>query len=136
MPSPAEPVHAVRWDDGSDVPLLRGPYPDGTFELREALVFSVSLDPTLPVNIVVPAGFRTDFASIPGVAQSFGFAKFGRHNMAAVLHDYMFARRLFRFSVANAIFNQALRQSGIPATRAFLISTACQLFGRRHYGSR
>jgi hypothetical protein len=133
MSTDQQSPRSIAWGDLDAAPLLRGPYPDGTFELCESLVFSISLDPELPVNIVVPQGFRTDFASIPPIAQALGFQKFGRHTMAAVLHDYMFTRRLFRFSVANAIFNQALRASGVGPTRAWVMTAACQIFGRRYY---
>lgn len=37
---------------------------------------------------VVPAGFRTDFASIPRWAQPL-LSRTGKHNRAAVLHDYL-----------------------------------------------
>lgn len=41
-------------------------------------------------GIIVPAGFRCDFASIPKVFWSLGFTPLGRHQWAAVLHDWLY----------------------------------------------
>jgi hypothetical protein len=42
------------------------------------------------LQIVVPGGFLTDFASIPGWARKI-VSPFGRHAKAAVLHDWLYA---------------------------------------------
>ena len=44
--------------------------------------------------VVVPYGYRTDFASVPPILWGF-IPSIGRHNHAAVLHDYLYDNRLF-----------------------------------------
>ncbi len=41
-------------------------------------------------GVSVPAGYRCDFASIPKVLWSFGFHPLGRHQRAALLHDWLY----------------------------------------------
>jgi hypothetical protein len=41
-------------------------------------------------NMVVPAGYRCDFATVPKIVWSFGFTPLGRHQRAALLHDYIY----------------------------------------------
>ena len=40
-------------------------------------------------RIIVPAGFVTDFASVPQVAQSI-ISVLGKHSVPAVVHDYLY----------------------------------------------
>jgi hypothetical protein len=41
-------------------------------------------------GVTVPAGYRCDFATIPKIVWSFGFTPLGRHQRAALLHDYLY----------------------------------------------
>jgi len=43
----------------------------------------------IKVKVVVPAGFETDFASIPQPFHWF-ISKLGRYNKAAVIHDFIY----------------------------------------------
>jgi Protein of unknown function (DUF1353) len=112
---------------------LSGPDEHGLFTLVEPVTFDLSEAGTLSLQVVVPSGFVTDFASIPAVAQIFKFDKFGKHNLAALLHDYMYASHVVNFEVANAIFYAALRRAGISPWRAKLMALAVQFGGKRSY---
>lgn len=44
--------------------------------------------------VTVPRGYKTDFASVPPILWGF-IPSIGRHNLAALLHDYLYDNRLF-----------------------------------------
>ena len=60
------------------------------FELQQPLHFLLTGNRV----VIVPAGYKTDFASVPphlwGV-----FPSIGRHNHAAVIHDWLYDNRVF-----------------------------------------
>lgn len=65
-------------------------------------------------TIVVPAGFVTDGASIPRWAWSLvGGPMSGRYVWAAVIHDYLYVKHLVKRNVADWIFWDAMRVSGV-----------------------
>jgi hypothetical protein len=73
----------------------------------------------------VPAGFRTDFASVPH-ALTWLVPRTGRHNRAAVLHDFLTrpgpdgVPPVSRLD-ADRIFLRVLRELGVPRTRRRLM---------------
>lgn len=57
------------------------------------------------VTIEVEAGFETDFASIPRLADDlFGLNPMGRHNKAVVIHDKLYADANLAAIIAERIF--------------------------------
>ena len=70
--------------------------------------------------ITVPAGFRSDGASIPGLVSWF-LPRWGRYRRAAIIHDYLCIRlrqgRPHEFAptrkVADQIFLETLKVSGV-----------------------
>ena len=70
--------------------------------------------------VLVPAGFVTDFASVPRWPLT--FALLGQYGHAAsVLHDYLYATGGLSRSEADQVFRNALRSSGIARWRAWLM---------------
>ena len=63
----------------------------GYWVLVEPLVVRVGEGPG---SLVVPAGFVTDFASIPGRLQGLVF-KLGPHPCPAITHDYPYWKQLY-----------------------------------------
>ena len=60
---------------------------DGTnFMLADPLPYEIEVS---NVKIVVPQGFVTDFASVPGLARAV-ISVLGRHSIPALLHDYLY----------------------------------------------
>lgn len=103
-----------------------------SFELLESVTFK--LDDAGAYSITVPAGFVTDLASIPAIAGVFGFSKLGKHSACAVLHDYLFRSGPdLGFSVANALFLESMRRSGVGVVKRSLMATAVEAFGRKNY---
>ena len=88
--------------------------------------------------IAVPAGFVTDFASVP-----WGFwnlePPLGDAGKAAVVHDYLYATKGLggRYSRAQAdgIFRQALGALGVPLWKRTLLWAAVRVGGASGWGS-
>ena len=79
-------------------------------------------------------GFRTDFASIPGGAQSF-ISPFGAHAEAAVIHDFMYAvGEEGGRDQADKVFYTQLRESRVGALRSRIMYEAVRRGGGGAYG--
>jgi hypothetical protein len=89
-------------------------------EPDEQLVYQSALYPDL---IVVPGGFKTDFASIPRIFTPI-HPKDGKHRLAAVVHDYLCRLEGFPRKLADKIFYEAMIVLGVRKTRrmAFYIA--------------
>ena len=62
--------------------------------------------------ITVPAGFETDFASIPRGLWNI-LPKHGRQDKAAVLHDYLYVHNGVTRAEADALFREAMEAEGV-----------------------
>jgi len=105
---------AWQWtDDGRHARLLE-PY-------RRWTVFGV---------VTVPAGFETDFASIPRLFWSV-IPKVGRYNHAAVIHDYLYRTQPDGWTrgMADTVFQDLMREDGVCASRAWTMHRAVRLGG-------
>lgn len=80
------------------------------------------------VCITVPAGFETDFASVPRIFWSI-FPPTGKHGKAAVLHDYLYATQQASRVVADAIFLEAMAVLNVPAWRRWTMYLGVRLGG-------
>ena len=76
-------------------------------------------------RIVVPAGFVTDFASVPWWARGL-FAPFDRAAKAAVLHDWLWSRGSPRHA---AVFAEALAVLRVPAWKRAVMAAAVRWRG-------
>lgn len=100
----------------------KGKYlPDGyRFQLDEPLTYAVG-DEASPEKITVPAGFITDFASVPRVIQIFLPQSIGRR--AAILHDYLYHTHgeggRYTRREADGIFLEALKVLDVPWYQRF-----------------
>ena len=83
------------------------------------------------VIIEVPAGFETDFASVPRIFRGL-FPKAGKYRDAAVIHDYLYKYQGFEmFSRADvdSLFKQAMAELGVSWLRRNAIYSAVRLGG-------
>jgi hypothetical protein len=75
-------------------------------------------------EFTVPAGFRTDFASVPRVAVWL-IPRFGRYTPAAILHDWLCTVGIATGQVtsreADGLFRRIMRESGVPVLRRWLM---------------
>lgn len=68
-------------------------------------------------RIIVPNGFVTDFASVPRVPVAYWLFG-GEAQAAAVIHDFLYTTGIFPKDVADSVFYEAMRASGIGLLRA------------------
>ena len=87
------------------------------------------------VDLVVPVGFETDFASIPRFARLL-IPKLGRYNKAAVLHDWLYRELASRFipssnprKLADMIFLDAMIDLGVKPWKRTLMYWAVRIGG-------
>ena len=64
-------------------------------------------------TITAPAGFITDFASIPKIAWSIIGGPWGKYGKAAVIHDYLFATQQKSWRETNQIFLEGMQVLGV-----------------------
>jgi hypothetical protein len=106
---------------------------------RDGLTTAVLINPfgyrddQAKLQIVVPAGFLTDFASIPGWARAI-VSPFGRHAKAAVLHDWLYAiGEPGRKDVADHVFDHAMRELQVETWAREIMFGAVQVGGGHSY---
>lgn len=85
--------------------------------------------------IVVPAGYRTDLASVPRPAWWLVPRDDEQARRPSVVHDYIYTNLTDRFSKAEAdrIFYDALLDEGMHKPLAWLMYTAVRIGGRGNW---
>jgi hypothetical protein len=75
-------------------------------------------------RFVVPAGFRTDFATVPRLV-TWLIPRFGAYTLAAILHDWLCSQGIRAGVVsareADGIFRRVMRESGVPVLRRWMM---------------
>ena len=103
--------------DGDTVTVRR--LDDRWWTVVEPLVYRGRTD-----TFVVPAGFRTDFATVPRLVVWL-IPRFGRYTLAAVLHDWLVTDGIGSGAVtsrdADGIFRRVMRELGVPVVRRWLM---------------
>jgi hypothetical protein len=103
--------------DSTDLTVRRAS--DQLWEVLRPLVYRGQRD-----TFVVPAGFRTDFASVPRVVVWL-IPRFGRYTLGAVLHDWLVTDGITTGAVssrdADGLFRRVLREEGVPPVRRWLM---------------
>ena len=111
-------------------PLILEDNNDGTFTLVNSFRYHLgALDND--IIITVPAGFKTDLASIPAIC-SVIVPKLGKHNKGAVVHDYLYQmvrEGKFDRTISDAVFYEIMKISGVRFTQRFLIYIILRSFG-------
>jgi hypothetical protein len=88
------------------------------------------------LTVTVPAGFETDFATVPRAFWPC-FNPAGPWRAAAIVHDYLYTRqaRCDRF-LADVIFRAAMHALRVPAPRRLAMYYAVRAFGWLGFRSR
>ena len=105
-------------------PVLRYKANGGPWELVEA--FTVT--PVPPMT--VPAGFKTDLASIPRLLRGI-IPQVGRHIQPAIAHDYCYrVAKSGRSRVqADRMFLDGMKETGVRFTRRWVMYLGVRMFG-------
>lgn len=123
-----------------------------TVELLKGFDYYVGAHADAPRLVIkVPKGFKTDFASVPLVAQAV-VPRLGRHAKAAIVHDYCYVNavqdpdyhpaqgtvRDWRRDKAFAdyVFLDAMEVLNVPVWRRYLVYWAVRIGGRGNYGKK
>ena len=83
-------------------------------------------------TIVVPAGFITNFASIPRIFWSV-LPPYDKYGKAAVIHDYCYYYHLFPRKKCDQIFKAGMKVLNVPKWKMSVIYHVVRLFGKSHY---
>lgn len=78
--------------------------------------------------IEVPAGFVTDFATVPRVPVAYLLFD-GYGDRAAVIHDFLYRNGKFTRSICDQVFHEALLSDGVSRWRAAMMYAAVRVFG-------
>ncbi len=116
--------------------LIVSPLPDGrTWVLRKQFSYDVGTEGS-GETIKVPAGFITDFASVPRPFWWI-FPKWGRYGNAAVIHDYLYWAQEEQYpkNRADEIFLEAMMVLNTGKLTADILYCAVKYFGRFAWNS-
>lgn len=108
---------------------------DGHWKLTEPFRALIKDDP-YQRHLTVPAGFVTDFASVPRIPIAYELVG-GRANKPAVLHDYLYTiggtelDRLY----ADDVLLAAMKADGLDSVRAQAMYDAVRQCGAEHFGT-
>lgn len=108
---------------------------DGKWE--RTLLADLSLQDDDHGLITVPAGFRTDFASIQFLHNIFLFVLYallaGYGNYAATVHDWLYTTGPLTRKQADAVLYRGLRAEGVARWRAWLFWAGVRIGGASKY---
>lgn len=82
----------------------------------------------------MPAGFTSDFASVPRLPLTYALLGAYGH-AAAVLHDWLYYSTTLSRADADRVFFNALRSSGIARWRARLMYAGVRIGGGPRYAT-
>lgn len=85
---------------------------------------------------VVPAGFETDFASVPRLFWTVIGHPAGRYAQAAVLHDWLYSTQAVSRARADALFREAMAVLGVPAWQRWTMWAGVRVGGWAAYEGR
>lgn len=112
---------------GFSGPLVIEQISAGLFQVHEGFSFLDDSDP--PVSVVaVPAGFVTDFASVPWPA-SMLIPKSGAYNQAAVVHDYLYTVRKYSRATSDRFFLEGMKALKVNPVKRWTMYQAVRRFG-------
>lgn len=80
-------------------------------------------------KITVPAGFVTDFASVPRIFWNI-LPPWGQYGKAAIIHDYLYYTKEYPKKKADRIFLEAMKVLNVPLATRTIMYSAVVLFGK------
>jgi len=98
---------------------------DGQWELLADLVYQSDV---AAQTFTVPAGFITNFASVPRIPIVYELAGDTASN-AATVHDYLYSTHIVTRSVADAVLREASDVTAVPDWRRQLMWAGVRVFG-------
>ena len=106
----------------------RGYHPDDAV-VRRTWGLWATTSPAVVHNMKIPAGFITDGASVPRVFRWL-FSRVGSaHQVAALLHDYLYSEQLLSRRHADRMYFKVCKHMGVGTPAAVAMYGALILFG-------
>jgi hypothetical protein len=102
---------------------------DGKWILGAPLVYQSDVAKT---TFTVPAGFKTDLASVPRLPVIYWLCG-DTSSKAAVVHDYLYTTGAVPREVADAVLREASGVTGVPWWRRTLMYWGVRIGGASHY---
>lgn len=102
---------------------------EGLWELLAPLAYDSAL---LDKVIVVPQGYRTDFASVPRFAGAY-LLYGGRGNKAGALHDYLYSTQMVDRKTCDKVLREAMIATGYSKLTAAAFYAAVRVGGGSHW---
>lgn len=103
----------------------------GTWQLLAPLAYESDLAGR---DVIVPPGFKTDFASVPRVPVAF-FLTGGLAHEAAVVHDWLYTTHLLERDLADGLLREAAAVCGVASWRCWLMYWGVRLGGARAWNA-
>jgi hypothetical protein len=85
-------------------------------------------------TITVPAGFVTNFASVPRLPIIYELAG-DTSSAAATVHDYLYSSHIVSRKVADAVLREASAVTAVPWWRRQIMWAGVRAFGWSHWGT-
>lgn len=86
------------------------------------------------ITLEIPAGFVTDFASVPRIPVVYELCG-ATSAEASVVHDYLYTTKAFPRALCDDVLREASAITGVPAWRRNLMWAGVRLFGGSHWKS-
>lgn len=102
---------------------------DGQWIVAAPLVYQSDV---AGMTFTVPAGFKTDLASVPRIPIVYELAG-DTSSKAAVVHDFLYTSKIVARSMADAILREASAVTCVPAWRRSLMYYGVRAFGWSHW---
>lgn len=103
---------------------------DGQWQLLADLVYQSDV---AEMTFTVPAGFITNFASVPRIPIVYELAG-DTASDAATVHDYLYSTHVVPRSVADAVLREASGVTDVPDWRRQLMWAGVRAFGWLYWG--
>ncbi|MBB5414134.1 DUF1353 domain-containing protein [Paraburkholderia atlantica] len=105
---------------------------DGKWRLTAPLVYQSDV---AGMTFTVPAGFISDYASVPRAPLVYWLCG-DTSTMASVVHDAIYTYHWVDRATADAVLKEASAVTGVPAWRRAIMWAAVRAFGASHWDSR
>lgn len=100
---------------------------DGSWTVNQEFVYHIGGQDS-GMAVVVPVGFKTDFASIPRLFWRI-LPPIGEYGKAAVVHDFLYASQTGSREWCDGVFLEAMTVLNVPAWKRYAMYHAVRFFG-------
>jgi hypothetical protein len=90
----------------------------------------------VPTPLTIPAGFKTDFGTIPRLFWIFEPKVEGRTAVPFIVHDWLYTFKPYDRATCDLILYKLLRRYGMGIKKSFVIYAAVRLCGAKRYGHK